>query len=216
MRKFLLLLGPTLMIFIGLTLLGNVPLTFGLFYGWLLLVPSISRWKQPNHVKWKISFTKNSIIIGLASGLIFMAILFASVSYLFSFLIDLEHIRSLLKEWNFDGAMVWGLMAVLIFLNPCLEEKYWRDFIFEELKTSISPGKSILIASFFYSFYHILSLVELFNWPFNMIAFIPVFLAGVIWGVIKQRTVSIAAPMISHMLADMGIMLVYVIHIYIW
>ncbi|RIW38426.1 CPBP family intramembrane metalloprotease [Bacillus salacetis] len=216
MKKVLLLLGPTLMIFIGLTLFANVPLTFGLFYGWLLLVPSIVNMKQPGLFKWRINFTKHSVILGTVSGLLFMILIFASVSYLFSFLIDLEFIRALLKKWNFDGGMVWLLIAVLIVLNPFLEENYWRNFIPEELKSSFSSGKSILIASFFYSFYHILSLIELFNWPFNVIAVLPVFLAGAIWGFIRQRTGSLAAPVLSHMLADAGIMLVYLVHIHVW
>ncbi|WP_421384949.1 CPBP family intramembrane glutamic endopeptidase [Bacillus salacetis] len=216
MRKFLLLMGPTIMIFIGLTLFENVPLTFGLFYGWLLLVPLFLRLVNKNPSKWKISITKRSIIWGASSGLVFMAIIFSLVSYLFSFLFDLEVIRSLLEKWNFDGGMLWLLIAVLIFLNPYLEENYWRNFMYEELKLSMSPGKSIFTASLFYSLYHILSLIELFNWPFNVVAVIPVFLAGLIWGAFRHKTGSLAGPVISHVLADAGIMMVYLVYIHVW
>jgi uncharacterized protein len=216
MRKFILLLGPTIMIFIGLTLSENVPLTFGLFYGWLLVVPVYFSLTKQNHSKWSFTITKRSLLIGAASGILFLITIFASVSYLFSSLIELELIRSLLKEWNFDGEMVWLLIAVLIFLNPYFEENYWRNFIYEELKMTMSPTKSIVTASLFYSLYHFLSLVELFNWPFNVIAVLPVFLAGIMWGFIKQKTGSLTAPVISHVLADTGIMMIYLVHIHIW
>ncbi|WP_162785185.1 CPBP family intramembrane glutamic endopeptidase [Bacillus sp. P14.5] len=112
--------------------------------------------------------------------------------------------------------MIWLLMAVLIVLNPYLEENYWRNFIFEELKVSSSAGMAIIISSFFYSLYHLLSLMELFNWPFNVIAVIPIFLAGIIWGFFRHKSGSLAAPILSHVLADTGIMLVYLVYIHNW
>ncbi|MGF2615926.1 CPBP family intramembrane metalloprotease [Rossellomorea vietnamensis] len=216
MKKTILLMGPTLMIFIGLTLIGNVPLTFALFYGWLLLAPLCLSCKKQNHSQWKFTITSRSLLLGIASGILVLVIIFAAVSYFFSFLIDLELIRSLLREWNFDGRMIWLLMAVLIVLNPYLEENYWRNFIFEELKVSSSAGMAIIISSFFYSLYHLLSLMELFNWPFNVIAVIPIFLAGIIWGFFRHKSGSLAAPILSHVLADTGIMLVYLVYIHNW
>jgi uncharacterized protein len=216
MRKAVLLMGPTTMIFIGLTLLGSVPLTFCLFYGWLILVPFYFSASKKTHFRWREDITSRSLLLGAASGLIFLFLIFATVSYLFSYLIDLELIRSLLKEWGFDGKSVWLLVAVLLFLNPYLEENYWRNFIFEELRTTSSAGKSIVIASLFYSLYHVLSVIELFNWPFNVIAVLPVFLAGIIWGILKCKTGSIAAPVLSHALADGGIMLIYLVYIHSW
>ncbi|WP_456271280.1 CPBP family intramembrane glutamic endopeptidase [Bacillus sp. AK031] len=216
MRKAVLLLGPTIMIFIGLTLLDSVPLTFCLFYGWLIVIPLNFSASRKTQFQWKVHLTSSSLLLGTVSGFIFLFIIFATVSYLFSYLIDLELIRLLLKEWNFDGDRVWLLVAVLLFLNPYLEENYWRNFIFEELKEKLSAGKSIVIASSFYSLYHLLSLIELFNWPFNVIAVLPVFLAGIIWGIFKYRTESLVAPVLSHVLADGGIMLIYLVYIHSW
>ncbi|MGM0844771.1 MAG: CPBP family intramembrane glutamic endopeptidase [Bacillota bacterium] len=216
MKKTVLLLGPTIMIFIGLTLFGNVPMTFTLFYGWLLLVPVYLSWRKQNHSKWKFAITSRSIILGMISGILVLVIIFAAVSYLFSFLIDLELIRSLLKEWNFDGEKIWMLIAVLLVLNPYLEENYWRNFIFEELKTSMSAVKAIIISSFFYSLYHLLSLVELFNWPFNVAAVVPIFLAGITWGIFRHKSGSLAASILSHVLADLGIILIYLVYIHAW
>ncbi|TYS17593.1 CPBP family intramembrane metalloprotease [Rossellomorea vietnamensis] len=216
MSKTLLLMGPTIMIFIGLTLIGNVPLTFALFYGWLLLIPVYSSWKKQNHSQWKFSITSRSLMLGMGSGTLVLVIIFAAVSYFFSFLIDLELIRLLLKKWNFDGKMIWVLIAVLLVLNPYLEENYWRNFIFEELKMSTSAGNAIIISSFFYSLYHLLSLIELFHWPFNVLAVIPIFLAGIIWGIFRYKSGSLAAPILSHVLADTGIILIYLVYIHTW
>ena len=38
-KQIILLIMPTVLIFIGLSLLQNVLITFILFYGWLLFVP---------------------------------------------------------------------------------------------------------------------------------------------------------------------------------
>ena len=41
-----LLVGPTIMIYLGLIVFKNVPITFLLFYGWLLAVPLIDPLKK--------------------------------------------------------------------------------------------------------------------------------------------------------------------------
>ncbi|WP_162785186.1 hypothetical protein [Bacillus sp. P14.5] len=83
MEKTILLMGPTLMIFIGLTLIGNVPLTFALFYGWLLLAPLCLSWKKQNHSQWKFTITSRSLLLGIVSGILVLVIIFAAVSYFF-------------------------------------------------------------------------------------------------------------------------------------
>jgi membrane protease YdiL (CAAX protease family) len=208
------MLGPTVMILIGLTILGSVPLTFVLFYGWLLLVPMISN--KGLHRSGIIMVNTNkrkSIIIGLVSGVAFGVLILGAVRLLIEFIFDLTHLQQLLVEWGFTGKGLIGLILILIVVNPVLEELYWREFMFKRLHVNLGTALSIIISSVGYSLYHFLSLIPMFNWPLNVISVLPVFLVGIIWGFFRARLKSILAPILSHILADAGIMLVFIFYI---
>ncbi|WP_318616299.1 type II CAAX endopeptidase family protein [Sporosarcina sp. YIM B06819] len=215
MKKLtLLLVGPTIMIYIGLIICKSVLITFALFYGWLLFVPLFSsiRNKQQKS-NFQNRFDRQSIVVGLISGVIFLLAIYGAVTLLKDTVFDLAALRQLLMDWNFTGDKVIWLVFVLIFINPFLEELYWRNFMYRRLESKVSIAKTVVITSFFYSLYHLVSLIYIFTFPFNLIAVIPVFLAGLLWGYFKYKLQSITAPIISHILADLGIMLVYLSYI---
>lgn len=215
MKKLtLLLIGPTIMIFIGLIICKSVIVTFSLFYSWLLFVPLFSsiRNKQ-DKFNLKKQFSRQTIVVGIISGLISLLAIYGAVTVLKDTVFDLAALRQLLVDWNFTGNNVIWLVLVLIFINPFLEELYWRNFMYKYLETKTSITKTVVITSFFYSLYHLVSLISIFTFPFNFIAVIPVFLAGLFWGYFRYKLNSISAPIISHILADLGIMLVYLTYI---
>jgi len=215
MKKLtLLLVGPTIMIFIGLIICKSVLITFALFYSWLLFVPLFSsiRNKQQKF-NLKNQFSRQSIVVGLISGVISLLAIYGAVTVLKDTVFDLAALRQLLMDWNFTGDKVIWLVLVLIFINPFLEELYWREFMYKRLESKVSIAKTVVITSFFYSLYHLISLIFIFTFPFNFIAVIPVFLAGLLWGYFRYKLNSITAPIVSHILADLGIMLVYLSYI---
>ncbi|WP_342505702.1 type II CAAX endopeptidase family protein [Sporosarcina sp. FSL K6-2383] len=215
MKKLtLLLIGPTIMIFIGLIICKSIIVTFSLFYSWLLFVPLFSsiRNKQ-DKFNLKKQFSRQTIVVGIISGLISLLAIYGAVTVLKDTVFDLAALRQLLVDWNFTGNNVIWLVLVLIFINPFLEELYWRNFMYKYLETKTSITKTVVITSFFYSLYHLVSLISIFTFPFNFIAVIPVFLAGLFWGYFRYKLNSISAPIISHILADLGIMLVYLTYI---
>lgn len=206
-KLLLLLLGPTIMIFWGLVTFKSVPITFILFYGWLLLF-SIYNLRKRHQRKLKVN-TK-SILVGFISGLICLSAIYGTVYFLKSSVFNLPELRELLIEWNFTGANVFWLVLILIFVNPILEEIYWREVMYGELESKLGATTSITITAFFYSLYHLLSVYFIFSFPFNLLAVLPVFLAGLMWGFFRYKLKSIIAPIISHVIADLGIMLVYI------
>lgn len=215
MKKLIvLLLGPSIMIYIGLIICNSVLITFALFYGWLFFVPLFSsiRNKQQKLPLQK-HFSRQSIGIGLISGVISLLAIYGAVTLLKDTVFDLAALRQLLMDWNFTGDKVIWLVLILIFINPFLEELYWREFMYKRLESKVGIAKTIVITSFFYSLYHLVSLIFIFTFPFNFIAVIPVFLAGLLWGYFRYKLQSITAPIISHILADLGIMLVYLSYI---
>ncbi|MFC4410610.1 CPBP family intramembrane glutamic endopeptidase [Chungangia koreensis] len=200
--NILFLIGPTIMIYIGLIALENVVVTFALFYGWLLLLPIIFK------TKVNLKIDSRSLLAGIVTGLLSLGAIFGAVALLQDSVFDLNEVRELLATWDFTGVKVIGLVFVLIFINPFLEELYWREFMYGRLAER-GFGKAIGITSFFYALYHLFTVYLIFSFPFNLIAVLPVFLSGLMWGYMRFNLKSIAAPVISHMLADLGIMMVY-------
>lgn len=215
MKKLaILLIGPTIMIFLGLIICKSVLITFALFYGWLLFVPLFSSIRNKQYkVNLQNQFSRQSIVVGLISGVISLLVIYGAVSLLKDTVFDLSALRQLLVDWNFTGDNVSWLVLVLIFINPFLEELYWREFMYKRIGSKTSVAKTVFLTSFFYSLYHLVSLISIFTFPFNFIAVIPVFFAGLLWGYFRYKLQSITAPIISHILADLGIMLVYLSYI---
>lgn len=214
MKLSVLLIGPTIMIFLGLIIFKSVPITFILFYGWLLFVPILLyfrnksiRWNRKKHLNLK-SFT-----VGLISGVISLVAIYGAVALLHNLVFDLGELKQILVEWNFTGSILFWLIIFLIFINPVLEELYWRDVMYKRLIDRVGAAQTIMITSFFYSLYHLVPLFSIFTFPFNFIAVIPVFIAGLMWGYFRYKLNSISASIISHILADLGIMLVYLNYI---
>lgn len=206
MRFWFLLVGPTLMIFVGLQWLNSVIVTFLLFYSWLLFVPILSKRFS---IKEVISNERQSIWYGVISGTVFFTFIFGGLFWLHSYFLDLDVLRQLLDDWGFSGNGVFGLMFVLLCVNPILEELYWRGFMHNRIKEKGTATRAIWMTATFYTLYHFLSVIPMFQWPLNIVAVLPVFIAGLFWGYLREKTKSITAGIISHVLGDLGIMFVY-------
>ncbi|WP_422122299.1 CPBP family intramembrane glutamic endopeptidase [Planococcus sp. X10-3] len=205
MKLSLLLIGPTIMMFIGLYLFENVAVTFLLFYGWLLGVPLLGK----AFPKERMQLSKQGLLIGIVSGVIFFIFIVGSMIWLHEYLLDRAELRSLLVAWGFIGPGEIGLVLVLLLLNPVLEEVYWRGYLFEKIRVEGSARKAITVTAAFYTLYHVLTVMQIFEVAFTLIAVIPVLIAGLFWGYIRERTGSITATIIGHGLADLGIVCVY-------
>lgn len=205
MKNAIRLIGPTIMIFIGLWFFENVVITFLLFYSWLLFVPMIDK----AFPKEQLKLTKKSAILGIISGLIFFLFIYGGLEWLHVYLLDIDSLRVLLLEWGFSGAGEIGLVLVLLLANPILEEVYWRGYMFNRLRQKGTAFSAIALTALFYTLYHLLSIIPIFAAGYSFAAVIPVLIAGLFWGFIRERTGSISATMIGHVLADLGIMCVY-------
>ncbi|WP_088007078.1 CPBP family intramembrane glutamic endopeptidase [Indiicoccus explosivorum] len=204
MKTAIRLIGPTVIMFIGLTLIGNVPITFLLFYGWLLGVPLLERAFPAERFK----SGKRDVMWGIGSGLLFFLFIFVGMRFLHIYLLDIGKLRVLLVEWGFSGPGEGWLVLVFLLVNPVLEEIYWRGYVYDRLRPR---GKvaAIWITAVFYALYHLLTVNELFTGGFSLLAVLPVLLAGLFWGILREKTGSITPTIIGHGLADLGILFVY-------
>lgn len=217
MTLFFLLFGPTIMLFLGLQAASSVPVAFLLFYGWLALVPLFDWLSGKNRNTPKalhragLVFDRRNAVIGWATGLCFFLFILAGGFFFQTALFDRASLSALLAKWQFTGDVTGWLIAVLVFVNPLLEELYWRGYLFQKLAEKRKPGTVLLLTAFFYSLYHLLSVIFLFAAPWNALMVVLVFAAGVIWGWMRLCQRSIYGSIISHMLSDMGIMAVYLL-----
>jgi uncharacterized protein len=199
------LIGPTFMIFIGLQLFGSVVITFLLFYSWLLLVPIMDR-AIPRE---SFLVTKNGLLVGVGSGLLFFLFIFVGLNWLNIYFLDIDQLRVLLMEWGFSGGGEIALILVLLIANPILEEVYWRGYMHEKLRKNGTAVYTIWMTGVFYTLYHLLSVVPIFQGIYSIAAVLPVLAAGLFWGYIREKTGSIAATTVGHGLSDLGIVCVY-------
>ncbi|WP_052131552.1 CPBP family intramembrane glutamic endopeptidase [Planococcus sp. CAU13] len=205
LKMILLLIGPTIMMYIGLYLFKSVPVTFLLFYGWLLGVPLLGKAFPIERMK----LSKQGLVLGIVSGVVFFIFIFGSMIWLHEFLLDVEALHALLVAWGFIGPAEIGLVLVLLLLNPVLEEVYWRGYMFEKIRRTGSAAKAITVTAAFYTLYHVLTVMQLFEVAYTLVAVIPVLIAGLFWGYVRERTGSITATIIGHALGDLGIVCVY-------
>ncbi|MBG9943797.1 type II CAAX endopeptidase family protein [Brevibacillus formosus] len=217
MKHVLLFLGPTIMIFLGLQVMSSVPVTFLLFYGWLFAVPFVDMIVLKRNT-WRDTFrqiglgtNRSNMYHGILTGLLSFFTIIVAGYFFHSFLFDKDELQNLLVQWDFSGNLVVWLILVLLVINPFLEEIYWRGYLFKKLDGKQTKRTMILLTSLFYSLYHFLSIIPLFSWPYNIAMILPVFLAGMIWGYMRHKSNSLMGSIVSHILADSGIMAVYLL-----
>lgn len=207
------LLLPSILLFSGLYLLESLFWAFTLFYGWLALMPLLfCRWRALSFRKcgavlnW--NFNLPSSLMGLSTGLFFLAVIYSSLSLLQAQVLDVNGINTSLARWGLSGIGLRGLVFMLVLVNPLLEEVYWRGTAQALLPDSYSFGAKNAITAGFYSLYHLLTIAVIFRFPLNLLGVLPVFIAGLCWGVLKKHY-GLWAAILSHALADGGIILIY-------
>ncbi|MDN7242755.1 CPBP family intramembrane metalloprotease [Planococcus sp. N028] len=205
MKNFVRLIGPSLMIFLGLQFFQNVVVTFGLFFGWLALVPIVDK----AFPKERLKLDKKALLVGVGSGLIFFLFVYGGASWLHVYLLDINKLRVLLLDWGFAGPWEFAFILLFIFLNPVLEEVYWRGYMYEKLRTNGTALYAIGMTAAFYTLYHVITVFHLFQSGYTLVAVLPVLIVGLLWAYIREKTGSITATIIGHSIADFAIMCVY-------
>ena len=187
-KQILLLIMPTVFIYIGLSVFQNILITFILFYGWLLFIPLfITFWKKPNRPSLQLYLTKKNMLVGIISGLICLVSIFGFVVIFQSSIIDIDQLRQQLEKWDFSGAKVILLVLVLIW-----NQSYFGGVLLARVHVWTTFSKSRKYARcydyvYILYVYHLIVVMEIFSFPFNVLAVIPVFLAGVMWGIFRSK-----------------------------
>jgi membrane protease YdiL (CAAX protease family) len=118
------------------------------------------------------------------------------------------------KVEQFGMASPAGFVSLAIFLtvlHSLMEEYYWRWFVFSWLRRQAPLLTAIVVSSLGFMAHHVIVLDVYFPGRF-LSAVVPfslcIAVGGAFWAWLYQRTGSIYAPWLSHLLVDAAIMLV--------
>ena len=216
---FLFCLLAPISIAVCLIVLGSTALTFVVFYlGICTLVPVVDllgihriHRTSPATIGTQMGFTHPSGVLrsGILTGLLFGAAIVAVFTLFRETLIDEQQVRRVLLSWKIDRSVTPALFVVMIAANPVFEEFYWRGFIIHRFRGTFGPSPAILLSALFYASYHVIPTGVLFGLRTGILLSLPVFAAGVFWGWLRCKTGSLLPVIVSHLLADVGIMVVY-------
>lgn len=214
---FVLWLIAPISIYSGLVLLNNTLLTFILFHGVICLcIPLIDYLliqKKSIHNYLKdigLINLKNTILASLLTGLIFGGSIFAFFSILQQYVMDLNQTQYVIDSWNIQNKYLIPFILMMIAGNSILEEIYWRGYLFKKLLDKTTTSKTIILSSIFYTSYHYITTTHLFSILYGIIFTCVIFLIGLFWGYIRYKYHSLYFSIISHLMADLGIMLIYI------
>jgi len=152
--------------------------------------------------------TKNSVFLGIATGLLF-AVIIVGTFYLFSdfFLSFAFNIQEKALQFGLTNPgkyIIFGLFLSII--HSGIEEVYWRLFIITGLKIRFKTALAALISSVFFASHHYLILGEFFPLNITLLLGSFIIIAGLIWALLFIKTKSLISCWISHLFADLSIM----------
>jgi membrane protease YdiL (CAAX protease family) len=97
-----------------------------------------------------------------------------------------------------EGASWWGFVVYYALVNPVLEELYWRGWLGSESRW---PGREDVL----FAGYHGIVLVLFVDWPWALLCFACLLTAAWLWRQLVKRHEGLAIPVISHFIADVGV-----------
>jgi membrane protease YdiL (CAAX protease family) len=156
------------------------------------------------------------LALGVGFGLLVGAAMIVAYRYLLAdWLIEMgtrEQVRAKVEEFGAGSPFGFAVLALFIAgIHSFLEEYYWRWFVFGRLRRLIPMGAAIVFSSLAFMAHHVVVLHVYLPGHF-LSAAVPFSLAvavgGAVWAWLYDRTGSLVAPWVSHLLVDAAIMAV--------
>jgi membrane protease YdiL (CAAX protease family) len=120
-----------------------------------------------------------------------------------------EALRLKMATFGIDTpARYLAFTAFLAIVHSLLEEYYWRWFVFGKLRSFVGCWMAIALSSLAFMAYHVVLLHPIFPgkfWTLVMPISLCIAVGGCVWAWLYERTGSIYAPWISHLLIDLAI-----------
>jgi membrane protease YdiL (CAAX protease family) len=121
-------------------------------------------------------------------------------------------VRAKLDEFGLQSPLAFlGFVAFIVVVHSLLEEYYWRWFVFGRLRHHLPTAAAIALSSAAFGGFHIFDLAMYFPGKVLTLAVplgICVGIGGAVWCWLYQRTGTIVAPWLSHLLIDAAVILI--------
>jgi len=155
------------------------------------------------------------LALGAGFGLLVLAAMFGLYHLMWkanpAFADAIEAIRGKIVGLGINA--LWIYVAVGAFYALChsgLEEYYWRWFVFGQLRNRLRWTFAVAVSSLAFMAHHVIVLATYFGWssPWTYVFSLSVAVGGVVWAWLYERSGSLAAPWLSHLVVDAAIFLV--------
>lgn len=103
----------------------------------------------------------------------------------------------------------------LSIIHSFLEEYYWRWFVLNGLMTTLKKNTAIIIASLAFTSHHFIIVSNFSNLWLALIASAGIFLVSCYWSQLYLKTQSLSGSWLSHFFADMVIMFIGYVVIFV-
>jgi hypothetical protein len=148
-------------------------------------------WSWDSWSPWRKPMYTHALLLALP------AVLAGPILYLLLPHITQEPLSIWLNSHHLSRMSLLALIPYFGLLHPVLEQRYWARL------REQTPLSHPMFAG-----YHLVVLVTLLKPPWLVVCFVGLTAVSVIWQHWAKRTHSLAAPIASHILADLGIVIV--------
>ncbi len=173
-------------------------------------------WKINKYkVRFGIKMNWRHFYFGLATGLSIFFVVCTTYFFVFrdtpllsqASTIGAERLRSLGLH---NRIQFFSYAVILSFLHSGFEEYYWRTFVFSACQKLYKLRFAVALSSVAFTAHHIILLNQYVGYsPFLLTAACSfVFIGGALWAILYYNTQNILASWVSHVLADIAIMIV--------
>lgn len=148
---------------------------------------------------------KKSLVLALGLGLlVILTILGAFI--LLKDSIDLNALQLDLETRVGVNALVFPFVAIyILFGNSFLEEYFFRGLLVDLLRESKLKW---FLPSFFFAIYHVAIFLPWFEWPILLLAVVGLWIGGILFQWLNEKSRTIYPSWIIHMCADIGVLLI--------
>lgn len=213
----LLSLSAPLAIYVGLMVSHNLGLTFLLFYGLVCgLMPALDlfmRQKLSGPAARQVLGLRHfraSLLAGMGLGIVGFTVIVGFFAVWHDALLVPAKLNAVAAQWRMIKRSPWLFAGVLILINPLLEELFWRGYLFSKWSQFVRRNTAIGLTALFYASYHFFTTIRIFTLSIAIFLTGVVFLAGLVWGYCRSVSDSVWCAIISHLWADLAIVVVYV------
>lgn len=142
-----------------------------------------------------------SIILGIGVYLVILIAYFSLKSF-----INLDNIIELLdKNVNVNKDNFLWISIYISFINSLLEEFFFRGFMFLNLRKTSGRKLAYIVSASFFSVYHVAIMGSWFSPIIFIVAMLGLFIGGIIFNYLNEKSENIYNSWIVHMMANFSI-----------